>query len=57
MNIHKKYDGNRNGQYIELYEEFENNSKEKLNKREGEIQREITTINKTFLEEQNRILP
>ena len=32
--------------YIELYEDFSCNSKEQLNKREGEIIREIGTLNK-----------
>ena len=34
--------------YIELFENFPCNSKEELNKREGEIIREIGTVNKTI---------
>ena len=45
-----QYIQNTNGNwidwYIELYEEFSCENKEQLNKREGEIIREISTINK-----------
>ena len=44
--INKNYNGIWNNWYIELYEEFKCDNKEQLNKREGEIQREIATINK-----------
>ena len=35
-----------NDWYIELYEDFQAERKEQLNKREGEIIREIATLNK-----------
>ena len=35
-----------NDWYIELYEDFQAETKEQLNKREGEIIREIATLNK-----------
>ena len=48
--LYKLIQNNFNGDwcdwYIELYEEYPCNNKEILNKREGEIQREIATINK-----------
>jgi len=39
---------NINDWYIELYENFPCNNKEQLNKREGEIIREISTLNKNI---------
>ena len=44
--IQEKYDGDWSNFYIELYEEYSCENKEQLNRREGEIQREIATINK-----------
>jgi hypothetical protein len=48
--LYKYIDENCNGNwcqfYIELYEEFKCENKEQLNKREGEVQRQIATINK-----------
>ena len=44
--IQNNFNGDWCDWYIELYEEYPCNNKEILNKREGEIQREIATINK-----------
>jgi len=44
--IQNNFNGDWSNFYIELYEEYPCNNKEILNKREGEIQREIATINK-----------
>ena len=44
--IKENFDGDWSNWYIELYEEYQCDNREQLNKREGEIQREIATINK-----------
>ena len=44
--IQEKFNGEWGNWYIELYEEYPCDNKEQLNRREGEIQREIATINK-----------
>ena len=44
--LYKLVNGDWNNWYIELYEEYPCNNKEQLEKREGEVQREIATINK-----------
>ena len=44
--IQEKCNGDWSDWYIELYEEYPCDNKEQLNKREGEIQRELGTINK-----------
>ena len=41
-----QYINDRNDWYIELYENYPYENKEQLNKREGEIIREIGTVNK-----------
>jgi hypothetical protein len=47
ISLHQKIkETNIEDWYIELYEDFSCNSKEQLNKREGEIIREIGTLNK-----------
>jgi hypothetical protein len=43
--LYKQVDGDWNNWYIELYEEFPCNNKQLLEKREGEVIREIATIN------------
>jgi hypothetical protein len=43
--LYKQVDGDWNNWYIELYEEFPCNNKQLLQKREGEVIREIGTIN------------
>jgi hypothetical protein len=43
--LYKQVDGDWNNWYIELYEEFPCNNKQLLEKREGEVIREIGTIN------------
>ena len=44
--IQHNFNGDWSNFYIDLYEEYPCNNKEMLNKWEGEIQREIATINK-----------
>ena len=44
--IQEKYNGDWSVCYIELYEEFKCDNKEQLNRKEGEIIRQIGTINK-----------
>ena len=44
--IQEKFNGDWSNFYIELYEEYSCGNKYQLNRREGEIQREIATINK-----------
>ena len=44
--LYKYVNGDWANWYIELYEDFPCNNKEELNKREGEVIREIATINK-----------
>ena len=46
--VNEHYAGNWGKWYIELYELYPCNSKQELNKREGEIIREIATINKVI---------
>ena len=43
--LYKLVDGDWNNWYIELYEDFPCDNKEQLEKREGEVIREIATIN------------
>jgi len=45
MLIYQTINGNFDDWYIELFELFSCNSKEELNKREGEVIREIATLN------------
>jgi len=44
--LNQKVDGDWDNWYIELYEEYPCNNIEELNKREGEVIREVATINK-----------
>lgn len=44
--VHSKYNGDWSSWYIELYENFSCKSGEELRKREGEIIREIGTLNR-----------
>ena len=44
--IQDNFDGDWSNWYIELYEEYPCDNREQLNRREGEIQREMATINK-----------
>ena len=44
--VQRHFDGDWSDWYIELYTEHQCENVEQLNKREGEIQREIATINK-----------
>ena len=44
--IQEECNGDWSDWYIELYEEYPCDNKEQLNRREGEIQRELGTINK-----------
>jgi len=44
--LYKTVDGDWDNWYIELYEDFPCDNKEQLEKREGEVIREIATINK-----------
>jgi hypothetical protein len=44
----KMWETDFNNWYIELYENFPCDNKEQLNKREGEIIREIATLNKNI---------
>lgn len=57
--IKEQFDNDWSKFYIELYEEFPCENKEQLNKREGEVQREIATLNKNVagrcIVESNRI--
>jgi hypothetical protein len=46
--LSKLVNGDWNNWYIELYEEYPCNNKEQLEKREGEVIREIATINKNI---------
>ncbi len=46
--VNEFYDGDWDNWYIELYELYPCNSKQELNRREGEVQREIATINKNI---------
>ena len=43
--LYKLVNGDWNNWYIELYEEYPCDNKEQLEKREGEVQREIATVN------------
>ena len=45
--IHNNFNSDLSNFYIESYEEYPCNNKEFLNKREGEIEREIATTNKS----------
>ena len=46
--LYKLVNGDWDNWYIELYEEYPCNNKEQLEKREGEVIREIATINKNI---------
>ncbi len=46
--VHEHCGGDWSDWYIELYEQNGYNNKEELNKREGQIMREISTINKNI---------
>ena len=46
--LNKKVNGDWDNWYIELYEEYPCNNKEQLEKREGEVIREIATVNKNI---------